>query len=103
MRRRAASRRPQTTSPLLSLAPGGGYLAICITANAGGLLHRLFTITPRVWRGAVCFCGPLPAGSRLSAASPPRLLTDAAPYGVRTFLGSVNAEPRLPDQPELKP
>jgi len=46
MRRRAVSHRPQTISPLLSLAPGGGYLAICITANAGGLLHHLFTITP---------------------------------------------------------
>jgi hypothetical protein len=33
-------------SSLLGLAPGGGYLAICITANAGGLLHHLFTITP---------------------------------------------------------
>ena len=45
MRRRAVSHRPQTISPLLGLAPGGGYLAICITANAGGLLHHLFTIT----------------------------------------------------------
>lgn len=32
-------------SSLLGLAPGGGYLAIRITANAGGLLHHLFTIT----------------------------------------------------------
>ena len=31
---------------LLSLALGGGCLAIYITANAGGLLHHLFTITP---------------------------------------------------------
>ena len=45
VRRRAVSHRPQTILPLLSLAPGGGYLAICITANAGGLLHHLFTIT----------------------------------------------------------
>jgi len=45
MRRRAVSHRPQTISPLLGLAPDGGYLAICITANAGGLLHHLFTIT----------------------------------------------------------
>ncbi len=45
MRRRAVSHRPQTISPLLGLAPGGGYLAICITADAGGLLHHLFTIT----------------------------------------------------------
>ena len=45
MRRRAVSHRPQTISPLLGLAPGGGYLATCITADAGGLLHHLFTIT----------------------------------------------------------
>jgi hypothetical protein len=32
-------------SSLLGLAPGGGYLAIRITADAGGLLHHLFTIT----------------------------------------------------------
>ena len=34
---------------LLCLAPDGGYLAIHITANAGGLLHHLFTITTRRW------------------------------------------------------
>ena len=51
-------------------------------------------------RRAVCFCGPFPAGSRLSAAFPPRVLSDAVLYGVRTFLDPVNAEPRLPDQPE---
>ena len=58
--RRAASHRPQTTSSLLGLAPGGGYLATHITARAGGLLHHLFTITsPPKWeRLAVCFCGP---------------------------------------------
>src|SRR6185503_9755440 len=33
-------------SSLLGLAPGGGYLAICITTDAGGLLHHLFTLTP---------------------------------------------------------
>src|SRR5574339_967580 len=32
-------------SSLLGLAPGGGYLAIHITVDAGGLLHHLFTIT----------------------------------------------------------
>ncbi len=72
MRRRAVSHRPQTISSLLGLAPGGGYLATCITARAGGLLHHLFTITPcphnaspegeELERGAVCFCGPYPAG-----------------------------------------
>ena len=36
-----------TSSPsfLLGLAPGGGYLADRIAADAGGLLHHLFTIT----------------------------------------------------------
>ena len=55
--RRAASRRPQTTSSLLGLAPGGGYLATHITARAGGLLHHLFTLTTP-YGAAVCFCGP---------------------------------------------
>ena len=32
-------------SSLLGLAPGGGCLATHITVDAGGLLHRLFTIT----------------------------------------------------------
>ncbi len=112
--RRAVSHRPRTISPLLGLAPGGGYLAARITAGAGGLLHHLFTIaTPtlhpppksfgfwgRAGEGAVCFCGPYPAGSRLSAASPPRVLSDAVLYGVRTFLDPVSTGPRLPDQPE---
>ena len=55
MRRRAVSHRPQTISPLLGLAPGGGYLAVCITADAGGLLHHLFTITlhPEGWKGCL--------------------------------------------------
>ena len=34
-----------SVSSLLGLAPGGGYLAARITADAGGLLHRLFTMT----------------------------------------------------------
>ena len=37
--------RPQTSSLLLGLAPGGGYLAARITARAGGLLHHRFTMT----------------------------------------------------------
>ena len=110
--RRAVSHRPRTISPLLGLAPGGGYLAICITANAGGLLHHLFTLTAltpsplpegegRRGEGATCFCGPFPAGSRLSAVTPPRVLSDAVLYGVRTFLDPVNAGPRLPNRPEV--
>ena len=34
-----------SVSSLLGLAPGWGYLAALITADAGGLLHRLFTLT----------------------------------------------------------
>ncbi len=33
--------------------------------------------------------------------SPPRTLSDAVLHGVRTFLDSDNAEPQLPDQPEV--
>jgi len=62
IRRRAASCRPKTDSSLLGLAPDGGYLAVHITMNAGGLLHHLFTITCLQRRQAVCFCGPGPAG-----------------------------------------
>ena len=89
-------------SSLLGLAPGGGYLAIHITADAGGLLHHLFTITPHSLRSelAVCFCGPHPAGWLLTEASPPRVLSDVVLYGVRTFLDPDNAGPRSPDRPE---
>ena len=79
-------------SSLLGLAPGGGCLAACITADAGGLLHHLFTVTSPPT--------PLPqAGERteerrfVSVAlfrqvSPPRGFPGAVPCGVRTFLGS---------------
>jgi hypothetical protein len=99
MRRRAVSHRPQTISPLLGLAPGGGYLAICITANAGGLLHHLFTITTSPKRMEGLFVSV----ALFRRVSPPRLLSDAVLHGVRTFLDPDNAGPRLPDQPELIP
>jgi hypothetical protein len=50
--------------------------------------------------GATCFCGPFPAGRLLAEASPPRVLSDAVLYGVRTFLDPDNAEPRSPNRPE---
>ena len=99
MRRRAISRRPRTTSPLLGLAPGGGYLAICITADAGGLLHHLFTITSLA--RSCLFLWPFSGRFSPFGDSPPRLLTDAVLYGVRTFLDPDNAGPRLPNQPEV--
>ena len=96
MRRRAVSHRPRTISLLLGLAPGGGYLATCITADAGGLLHHLFTIThhPEGWMGCL-FLWPFSGGF-----TPPRVLSDAVLCGVRTFLDPDNAGPRLPNQPE---
>jgi len=45
-------------SSLLDLAPDGGYQAARITANAGGLLHHLFTLTAPCGV-AVCFLWPL--------------------------------------------
>jgi hypothetical protein len=54
IRKRAASSHPQMVSSLLGLAPGGGYLAVHITADAGGPLHHLFTITPMLAHGG-CF------------------------------------------------
>ena len=88
--------------PCLALLPAGVTWPSALR-QMPVVSYTTFSPSPRARRcGAVCFCGPLPAGSRLSAASPPRLLTDAVPYGVRTFLDPVNAEPRLPDQPESK-
>lgn len=71
-----ASRRP------LGLAPGGVYLAIPVTRDAGGLLHHPFTLT-RVVRTtrAVCSLWHCPAGH------PGLPLTTTLPCGVRTFLG----------------
>ena len=51
-------------------------------------------------KGATCFCGPRPAGWLLAEASPPRVLSDAVLYGVRTFLDPDNAGPRSPNRPE---
>ena len=38
---------------LLGLASGGVYIAICITANTGGLLHRRFTLTNTSFAGKI--------------------------------------------------
>ncbi len=46
---------------LLDLAPGGVYLAVLVTQNAGGLLHRRFTLTGshKATRRSV-LCGTVP-------------------------------------------
>ena len=86
--------------PYLVLLPAGVTWTIDITTDAGGLLHHLFTLASCRGRIATCFCGPHPAGWLLAEASPPRVLSDAVLYGVRTFLGPDNAEPRSPNRPE---
>ena len=69
-------------SSLLGLAPGGGYLATHITADAGGLLRHLFTIT-----FTPCEVSGLSVSvALLRQVSPPRVLPDAVLCGVRTFL-----------------
>ncbi len=89
--------------PLLDLAPCGGYLAAGITACAGGLLHRLFTLTTshrpaisfKPWgrrQGvAVYLCGPNRQVARSSSVrdTPSRVLPGTLPCGVRTFLNSA--------------
>ena len=77
---------------LLCLAPDGGYLAACITANAGGLLHHLFTITTP--RDGCLFLWP--CSGRL-----PRPGCYPTSRSVECGLSSIlQAEPRLPNQPE---
>jgi hypothetical protein len=77
------------SSSLLDLAPGGGCLAARIAANAGGLLHHLFTIAPtpctfsqreRDGMEGSLFLWPC------QQIAPLRGFPGAAPCRVRTFL-----------------
>jgi len=82
-----------SVSSLLGLAPGGGYLAACIAAGAGGLLHLLFTITAlRRLSVSVARSGKFPR----PGISP-------APCSAECGLSSTphrNAEPRPSSRPE---
>lgn len=72
---------------LLGLAPGGGCLAVHITAHAGRLLPYLFTLTGtfrRMYRRFVSV-----ALNR--KVTPSRTLSGAMLCGVRTFLDRVKA------------
>ncbi len=87
----------EVISLLLGLARNGGYQATRITADAGGLLHHLFTITvPTTSPKSEGFGGGREgAGYLFSVAlirqvTPPRVLPDAAPCRVRTFLDPAN-------------
>jgi len=82
-----------SVSSLLGLAPGGGYLAARITADAGGLLHRLFTMTAlQRLSVSVALSGKLPR----PGVSP-------VPSSVECGLSSTlrqSAEPRPSSRPE---
>ena len=82
-----------SVSSLLGLAPGWGYLAARITADAGGLLHRLFTMTAlRRLSVSVALSGKLPR----PGVSP-------VPSSVECGLSSTlrqSAEPRPSSRPE---
>ena len=78
-------REPDRSPTLLDLAPGGVCRAAPVTRNAGGLLHRRFTLTgdwPKP-APAVCFLWHFPAGR------PGLPLATTLPCGVRTFLGAA--------------
>jgi hypothetical protein len=65
-------------SSLLGLAPGGGCLAARIAADAGGLLHRLFTLAA-LRRQSVSV-------ALFRQVTPSRDFPGAVLCGVRTFL-----------------
>jgi|GEM_PF-748777 len=83
-----------SVSSLHGLAPGGGYLAARITASAGGLLHRLFTMTAlQRLSVSVALSGKLPR----PGISP-------VPCSVECGLSSIlqqSAEPRPSGRPEV--
>lgn len=59
---RAALGRPRRgiVMPPLDLAPGGVYLALRVTSEAGGLLHHRFTLTGGRSLRRFAFCGTVP-------------------------------------------
>ena len=107
--RMEASSLPSSTDEIVPAWP-------CSRRGLPGHVHycaRRWSLTPPFHhhpakRGAVCFCGPFPAGSCLAAIFPstndglprPGCYPTPCSIGVRTFLDPVNAGPRLPDQPE---
>jgi len=97
-----ASRLPPSADDFVPAWP-------CSQRGLPGHAHycaRRWSLTPpfhpyHPLRGSGLFLWPFPVGSRLSAGSPPRVLSDVVLYGVRTFLDPDNAGPRSPDRPEV--
>ncbi len=79
---------------LLDLAPGGVCLSNDITAAAGGLLHRRFTLAVRLLRSRQQYTSLL----HYPSGRPARPLAGAMLYGVRTFLNPERAGSRSPSQ-----
>jgi hypothetical protein len=79
---------------LSGLAPGGVYLALRVTSEAGGLLHHRFTLAgPAEAEQAVSSLWHCPAGH------PGWPLATTLPCGARTFLGAPEGATRSPGQP----
>jgi len=99
-----------TAGSPLDLAPGGVYRAAAVTCGAGGLLHRLFTLTSALARGGLfsvalsrgsprvgvtdhpaLWSPDLPHRTRRGPARPPGRLTHASGYAVES--SGVSAGP----------
>jgi len=102
------SRREQRkeTSRLLPSADGIVPAWPCSRRGLPGRPHyggRRWSLTPpfhhHPLRGCL-FLWPLSGRLTPNEVSPPRVLSDAVPCGVRTFLDPVNTGPRPPGQPE---
>ena len=81
--------------PLLGLAPGGGCLAARIAADAGGLLHHLFTLAG-AYSGSL-FLWPNPAGCPAPGVTRHHALWSADFPRCQPF----RAAPRPPGRPEM--
>jgi len=79
---------------LRGLASGGVYIANCITAITGGLLHHRFTLTNFRWR--FTFCCTVPADCS-GWELPTALLCE-----VRTFLGVLRQRGDPGDSSKVK-
>ena len=85
---------------LSDLAPGGVCLAARVTPDAGGLLHRRFTLTavpPEDGPAAVFSLWHCPAGH------PGWVLPTTLPCGARTFLGETREGPDATVRPARPP
>ena len=90
--------RRAATSPLLGLAPRGGYRAAHIAARAGALLPHLFTLTRRHSNR-----GQSPSLWPSSLGHPNRMLSGTLPSGARTFLRRSSRARDRPAGPRVNP